>query len=127
MILNFFSCAFCLLYIFFHDMSVHVFCTFSNWIACLFVFYSLNFENSLYMLDASHLGFPGGSDGKESACRAGDLTLIPGLGRSPGQRSWQPTPVFLPGESSWAEEPGGLQSWDDKELDTTERLSTAHT
>ena len=30
------------------------------------------------------LGFPGGSAGKESACNAGDLGLIPGLGRSPG-------------------------------------------
>ena len=29
-------------------------------------------------------GFPGGSDGKESTCNAGDLTSIPGLGRSPG-------------------------------------------
>ena len=29
-------------------------------------------------------GFPGGSDGKESACNAGDLGLIPGLGRSLG-------------------------------------------
>ena len=29
-------------------------------------------------------GFPGCSDGKESACNAGDLDLIPGLGRSPG-------------------------------------------
>ena len=29
-------------------------------------------------------GFPGGSDGKESACNAGDLGSIPGLGRSPG-------------------------------------------
>ena len=28
---------------------------------------------------------PGGSDGKESACSAGDLGSIPGLGRSPGQ------------------------------------------
>ena len=28
---------------------------------------------------------PGGSDGKESACNAGDLGLIPGLGRSPGE------------------------------------------
>ena len=31
------------------------------------------------------LGFPGGSDGKESACSVGDLGLIPGLGRSPGE------------------------------------------
>ena len=30
------------------------------------------------------LGFPGGSDGKESACNVGDLGSIPGLGRSPG-------------------------------------------
>ena len=31
-------------------------------------------------------GFPGGSDGKEFTCRAGDLGSIPGLGRSPGGR-----------------------------------------
>ena len=35
--------------------------------------------------NASHLVFPGGSDGKESACNAGDLGSIPGLGRSPGE------------------------------------------
>ena len=31
------------------------------------------------------LGFPGGSAGKESACNAGDLSSIPGLGRFPGE------------------------------------------
>ena len=31
------------------------------------------------------MGFPGGSDGKESICNTGDLGLIPGLGRSPGE------------------------------------------
>ena len=31
------------------------------------------------------MGFPGGSDGKESACNVGDLGLIPELGRSPGE------------------------------------------
>ena len=36
------------------------------------------------------LGFPGGSDGKESACNAGDLGLIPGLRRSPGGRHGNP-------------------------------------
>ena len=54
------------------------------------------------------VGFPGGSDGKESAFNVGDLGWIPRLGRSP--RRWQPIPVFLPGESPWTEEPGGLQS-----------------
>ena len=32
----------------------------------------------------TNAGFHGGSNGKESACNAGDLGLIPGLGRSPG-------------------------------------------
>ena len=31
------------------------------------------------------MGFPSGSDNKESACNVGDLSLIPGLGRSPGE------------------------------------------
>ena len=31
------------------------------------------------------MGFLGSSDGKESACNAGDVGLIPGLGRSPGE------------------------------------------
>ena len=31
------------------------------------------------------MGFPGGSEGKESACKAEDPGLIPGLGRSPGE------------------------------------------
>ena len=31
------------------------------------------------------LDFPGGSDGKESACNAGDLGSVPGSGRSPGE------------------------------------------
>ena len=44
-------------------------------------------------------GFPGGSDGKESACNAEDPGLIPGLGRSPGEEKWLPTPLFLPGDS----------------------------
>jgi len=36
------------------------------------------------------LGFPGGSAGKESTCDAGDLGLIPGLGRSPGEGKGYP-------------------------------------
>ena len=41
----------------------------------------------------------GGSDGKESPCNAGDLGSIPGFGRFPWRRKWQPAPVFLPRES----------------------------
>ena len=43
------------------------------------------------------LGFCGGSAGKDSACNAGDLSLIPGLAISPG-RKWLPNPAFWPGE-----------------------------
>ena len=37
-----------------------------------------------------YLGFPGGSDGKESTCNAEDLGSIPGLGRSPGEGNSYP-------------------------------------
>ena len=36
------------------------------------------------------MGFPGSSDGKESACDAGDLGSIPGSGRSPGEENGNP-------------------------------------
>ena len=36
------------------------------------------------------MGFPGGSDGKESACNEGDPGSIPGLGRSPGEGNGYP-------------------------------------
>ena len=46
------------------------------------------------------LGFPDGTDGKESACHAGNPGSIPGLRRSPGERNGNRLhPVFLPGES----------------------------
>ena len=35
-------------------------------------------------------GFPGGSDGKESTCNAGDQGLVPGSGRSPGEGNGNP-------------------------------------
>ena len=56
------------------------------------------------------LGFPGGSDGKESACNEGDLGSIPVLGRASWRRAWQLTLVFLSREPPWTEKPGGLQS-----------------
>ena len=45
-----------------------------------------------------------------SAGRCKRLGFDPWLGKIPWRRAWQPTPVFLPGESPWTEEPGGLQS-----------------
>ena len=45
-------------------------------------------ENNVYILLSQ--GFPGGSDGKESACNAGDPGSIPGSGRSPGEENDNP-------------------------------------
>ena len=63
------------------------------------------------------LGFPGGSDGKESTCNVGDPGLIPGLGISPGEGKGNPL-IFWPGEFHGLYIPCGL-----KESDTTEQLS----
>ena len=68
-------------------------------------------------------GFPGGSDGKESTCNAGDLGLIPGLG--PWRRERLPTPVFLSRESHGQRSLVGYSPWCCKELDMTE--ATEHT
>ena len=55
------------------------------------------------------LGFPDGSDDKESACYGEDMGSIPGSVRFPGVGRGNPL-QYLPGESPWTEEPGGLQS-----------------
>ena len=55
------------------------------------------------------VGFPGGSEGKESACNAGDPGSIPGLGRCPGDGNSNPSGI-LAWRIPWTEEPGGLQS-----------------
>ena len=71
------------------------------------------------------LGFPVGSDGKESACNAENPGSISGLGRSPGEGNGNPL------QYSCLENPHGQRSlvgyspWGCKESDTTEQLSTA--
>jgi len=53
------------------------------------------------------LGFPGGSDGKESACNAGDQGLIPGLRRFPGEGNGNPLQYSCL-ENPMPRGPGGL-------------------
>ena len=57
-------------------------------------------------------GFPGGSDGKASACNVGDPSSIPGSGRVPWRRKWQPTPVLLPGKFYGLRSLVGYSPWD---------------
>ena len=72
-----------------------------------------------------NMGFPGGSDSKESACNAGYLGSVPGLGRSPGEGQGNPL------QCSCLKNPHGQRSlvsyspWCHKEWDMIERLSTA--
>ena len=51
------------------------------------------------------MGFPDGSDGKESVCNAGDSDLIPRLGRSPGEGMATHASI-LACRSPWTEESG---------------------
>ena len=46
------------------------------------------------------------------------------VGKIPWRRAWQPTPVFLPGESHRQRSLARYSPWDPKELDTPEQLST---
>ena len=67
----------------------------------------------------SYSNFPGGSDGKASACNVGDLGLIPGPGRSPGEGNGNPL------QHPCLENPMDREAWQDtahrvSELDTTE-------
>ena len=72
-----------------------------------------------YHFSAFQMGFPGGSDGKESTCNVGDLGSIPGLERSPGREHGNPL------QYSCLKNPHGQRSlvgcgpWGHKELDMT--------
>ena len=59
----------------------------------------------LIKMTALNLGFPGGSDSKESACNAGDLDLIPGSGRSLGEENGYPL------QYSCLENSKGREAW----------------
>ena len=60
------------------------------------------------MCSIAHTVFPGASVGKESACNAGDLGSILGLGRSPGEENGNPL-YILGWRIPWTEEPGRVQ------------------
>ena len=67
------------------------------------------------------MGFPGGTVVKNLPANAGDtgdVGSIPGSGKIPWRRKWQP--VFLPGESHGQRSLAGYGPWGHKESDTTE-------
>ena len=65
----------------------------------------------------------GGASGKEPICqcrRQNRYGFDPWVGKIPWRRKWQPTPVFLPGESHGRRSLAGYSPQSHKELDTTE-------
>ena len=91
-------------------LRVVYFCFFINYLKCN------KFGRNIWL----NIGFPGGSDGKESACNAGDLSLIPESGRSPPEGNGYPLPYSCLENSmdrgAWQAIVHGIT----KELDMTE-------
>ena len=87
------------------NIEVHV----SSQITVVVVVFSDIYPGMEFLGHMVVLGFPGGSDGKEPACSAGDLGSIPGSGSSPGEGKGNPLQYSCL-ENSWTEEPGGLQT-----------------
>ena len=89
---------------------------------CIFHHLSSSLEYLPFVL---FLGFPGGSDGKESSSSAEDLSSIPGVGRSSGGRHGNPLQYsYLENphvQRSWQP---AIHPWSPKESDTTEWLGT---
>ena len=77
----------------------------------------------LMLLFLKSVYYPGGASGKEPSCLCGELKrcrLDPWVRKIPWRRAWQPTPVFLPGESHRQRSLTGYSPQGHKELDMTE-------
>ena len=90
--------------------------------SCLIQFCSLHIFLVLGNLMWAYLywGFPSGSVGKESICQCRRCRFDPWVVTIPWRRAWQPTAVFLPGESHEQRSLAGYSPQGQKELDTTE-------
>ena len=66
------------------------------------------------------MGFPGGSDGKDPICNAGDLGLIPGLGICPGEGHDNPLQYFCLENPHGQMSLAGYSPYSIKKSDTTE-------
>ena len=94
-------------------------------VSCFISFFYFSPHSSKHPINLTLLinfgGFPGDSDGKESAHHAGDLGLIPGLGRSPGEANGNPLQYSCLGNpmdrEAWRTTVQGIA----KESDMTER------
>ena len=85
---------------------------------------NVNLNSELWVIIMCQCGLPWWLSGWRIHLQGGRFGFDPWVGKIPWRRAWQPTPVFLPGESPWKKDPGGLQSMGLQIVVTTERLST---
>ena len=88
----------------------------------------LYFQNQFQALiyyPHTNLGFPGGSDSKESVCNARDPGWVPGSRRSPGEGNGNPLQYLCLENPQRQRSLAGYSPWGCKESDTTEELGTA--
>ena len=82
----------------------------------IYVYIYIHTHTHIYIYTKIYIGIQGfrsGTGSKEPAyqCRRHKrYSFDPWAGQISWRKEWQPTPVFLPGESLWTEEPGGLQT-----------------
>ena len=79
----------------------------------VYIYIYIHTHTHTYIYIYTLRGFRSGTSSKEPACRCRRhkrYSFDPWAGQIPWKREWQPTPVFLPRESPWTEEPGGLQT-----------------
>ena len=84
-----------------------------------------NLKEQKLELNVPFLGFLGNTSGKEPTCqcrRGKRCGFDPWVRKIPWRRAWQPTPVFLPGESHKQRSLVGYRPWGPKESGTTEPL-----
>ena len=90
------------------------------------VYLALHYSVSDALTHLTLKGFPGGSEGKESACQCKWRPRFhPWVRKIPWRRAWQPTPVFLPRESHGQRSLVGYSPWGHKESDTTKATEHA--
>ena len=73
------------------------------------------------------MDFPSGASSKEPTCQCRRrLELNPWVGKIPWRRAWQPTPVYLPGESHGQRSLEGYSPWGHKESDISSEIACTH-
>ena len=80
----------------------------------------LDWEFGISRCKQLYMGFPGGSDDKESACNEGDPGLTLGFGRSPREGNGNPLQYSCLGKTHGQRSLVGYNPWSCKELDMTE-------